>query len=382
VDRRGFLVAVLGAAAACGTGRGRDALAAGFRCPPCGCDMDGVVFDHPGPCPACGMSLEPREEAELGREPAAIPPGASRFSMPGGPGRRAQGITVHAYRPRGFTPDSELLLVVPGAGRDGAEYRNDWLEVSERTGTVVAALEYPEEGWDFAAYHLGGVAGRVEQRNARVERRARSTVIHLDDDDFTVTVDTDPRRWLFPDFDRAFELLRTATGARRERYLLFGHSAGGQILHRAALFRPELRTRRIVAANAGFYTLPDLARPFPLGLAGTGLGEDDLRRALEVDLTLLLGELDNDDDSGGTLLHTPAVDRQGVGRLDRGRTFHRAGRREAERLGTRFGWRLRTVPDVGHDHRRMAQAAAAMLFPEAAERRRGAAGGQAGSGRG
>lgn len=68
---------------------------------------------------------------------------------------------------------------------------------------------------------------------------------------------------------------------------MFGHSAGGQILHRTALFRPRLKARRIVAANAGFYTFSDRSEAVPPGLAGTGVGEVQLRRALDVELPVL-----------------------------------------------------------------------------------------------
>lgn len=364
MDRRTFLVTSAAGLVGCARGRGRAVEAGGFRCPPCGCAMDGEVFDAPGVCPACGMSLEAVGEAVLGDDPASLPTGSGVFSVAGGPGRRDHRIRVHYYRPAAFTPASPILIVVPGAGRNSGEYRNAWLGTAERTGTLVAALGYPERAYDFGAYHLGGVASRVVQRDPQVERRERSTVIRLEDDGFHVGVERDRSRWLFADLDRIFEGLRDATGSDRQRYLLFGHSAGAQVLHRAALFHPELRASAVVAANAGFYTLPVLTRPFPLGLGGVGLGEDDLERALSVNLTVLLGELDNDDDAGGTLLHTPALDaEQGPSRLDRGRTFYRVGRRQAERLGSRFSWRLGTVPGVGHDHRGMARAAAEILLP-------------------
>ena len=363
-DRRTFLVATGAGLAGCTRGGRRAATGHGFRCPPCGCAMDGERFGAPGVCPACGMSLEAVREAVLGDDPASLPPGSGVFSLAGGPGRRHHRISVHYYRPAAFTPTSSILIVVPGAGRNSGEYRNAWIETAERTGALIAALGYPEAAYDFGAYHLGGVASRVVQRDPQVERRERSTVVRLNDDGLDVAVDRDRSRWLFWDLDRVFGWLRSATGSTRRRYLLFGHSAGAQIIHRAALFHPELRADAVVAANAGFYTLPLLTRRFPLGLGGVGLNEAHLERAFSVNLTVLLGELDNDDDAGGTLLHTPALDAdQGHGRLDRGRTFYQVGQRQAERLGSSFSWSLRTVPGVGHDHVGMGRAAAEILLP-------------------
>ena len=75
--RRTFL-----AAAACGcfvaTGaRARTSPSGKYVCPPCGCDMDGKVFDAPGDCPAdgCGMTLIPKPD-----EPAPKPPSLTQGS--------------------------------------------------------------------------------------------------------------------------------------------------------------------------------------------------------------------------------------------------------------------------------------------------------------
>ena len=43
--------------------------AAQYVCPPCGSPCDARVFDHPGPCPMCGMQLVPRSPSE-----ATLPP--------------------------------------------------------------------------------------------------------------------------------------------------------------------------------------------------------------------------------------------------------------------------------------------------------------------
>jgi hypothetical protein len=32
----------------------------GYSCPPCPFECDGAVYDHPGQCPVCGMSLAPK----------------------------------------------------------------------------------------------------------------------------------------------------------------------------------------------------------------------------------------------------------------------------------------------------------------------------------
>ncbi|ACG79185.1 hypothetical protein PHZ_c2776 [Phenylobacterium zucineum HLK1] len=355
-SRRGAMAA--GLAACCGWAPAwtQASPGGGWVCPPCGCAADGRVFDAPGRCPACGMALVPTADGPPA--PGALPAGSGAFTVPGGARREDARITVHYHRPASFRPDSPVLLVLPGTGRNGGPYRDAWTRLAEARGVLVAALAYPEDQYDFAAYHLGGTV-----RNLRLPPTGGASVIRLRDEEIRFEVETDRSRWLFGDFDRVFGVLAAAAGARRERYDLFGHSAGGQVLHRLALFHPTSRADRIVAANAGFYTLPDLSlAPLP-GLKGTGLTPDDLRAALASRLTVLLGEEDNDPEGGGTMLHTPAIDRQGLHRLARGRTFFEAGRRAAAGLDAPFAWRLQTVPGVGHDFRGMARAAGELLYP-------------------
>lgn len=281
------------------------------------------------------------------------------FLAAGGLGREATGIEVHYYLPQSFTPRSPVLLVIPGAGRDGDEYRDAWIETADRVGALVASLGYPEAHYDFAAYHLGGVV-----RDLTLPAGARdSNVVRIRDEDIVFTPNPEPDTWLFNDFDRVFGLLKRATGSDQVGYDMFGHSAGGQILHRLVLFHPHSRAQRIIAANAGFYTLPNLDLPMIVGMAGSGVSEATLAQAFSRPLTLLLGEADNGDAAGGTILHTPLVDQQGLGRLDRGRYFFAQAEQRARAMNVPLAWRLRTVPGVGHNFRAMSQAAASLLYP-------------------
>ena len=46
-------------------------------------------------------------------------------------------------------------------------------------------------------------------------------------------------------------------------YYLFGHSAGAQFVHRLLLMVPDGRYAALVAANAGWYTVPDKSIDYP-----------------------------------------------------------------------------------------------------------------------
>ena len=294
------------------------------------------------------------------RSPIVLNDGVGTFDIPGGKGHEQALITVHYFKPKTFSARSPILIVVPGAGRNGDDYRDAWLPFATDKGVLVAAPSYAEKDYDPGAYQMGGVIENL--RVGEPQPGSSDTVTYLRDED--LKFDVNPRRdeWLFPDFDRLFDLLKTATGSKQASYDMFGHSAGGQVLHRHVLMHPGSRAARVVAANSGFYTLPDLEDALPVGMAGLGLDERTLRQAFSRPLQVLLGEKDNEREKGGSHLHTPRIDQQGMNRLARGKFFYDFAAARAKALGTPFNWNLQVVPDVGHDYRGMTRAAANLLY--------------------
>jgi len=364
LGRRGLLKGAAAGVVCASTGlrpaRAQSALGETYVCPPCGCDADGREFAGPGTCPACGMSLQPQDPPF---EPEELVPGATLFYTSGGMGHEDAHIGVHTFLPRSYTRNSPILLILPGDGRNGADYRDAWIGTAEDSGVLVAALSYPEEFYDFAAYQMGGVIRNIRVRNLPVGPDGdMPSIIRLRDEDISFDLNPKPETWLFNDFDRIFRLVASMAGSERTSYDLFGHSAGGQILHRAVLFSPNLRADRIVAANAGQYTQPEPGLPLLIGMKDTGMTEASLRESFGRELILLLGEKDNGPDAGGTLLRTPQLDRYGVYRLERGRRFFAAATERSRAIRSEFNWSLITVPDVGHDFRAMSRAAARRLY--------------------
>jgi pimeloyl-ACP methyl ester carboxylesterase len=334
-----------------------------YMCPPCHVHED-TFFEEDGTCPICGMALIERPDSSRVGE-VHIHPGSGNLLVEGGPGHREKLIQVFYHRPEAFTPRSPILVVVPGAGRDADEYRDAWIEASERHGVLVLSPLYRESDYDFGAYHMGGLMHGMNLSESTLYEEA-SNRVHLDEERFEYRVASNPEEWIFRDFDRLFLRVGRALGSERERYDLFGHSAGGQILHRLVLFHPGSRADRILAGNSGFYTLPDPTTDLPFGVRDTPVTSKDLGRSLSLRLVLFLGEEDDATETGGTLLRSPTVDRQGLHRLARGRYFYETGRALAERLGVELGWSLEIVPGVGHDFRGMSRAAADYLYGEGA----------------
>lgn len=247
-------------------------------------------------------------------------------------------LTLWYHLPAGATPDSPVLFVIHGVGRNAEDYLNDWIEHAERQPCLLIAPEFSKEEFPGeAAFNSGNLfdaAGQLRPRDA----------------------------WSYSMIEPAFDAVRARFGSRRADYLLYGHSAGAQFVQRFLLFVPGARVARAVAANAGWYLLPDPALAFPYGLAGTPADEPALRTAFARDLTVLLGDADTDA-AHPALRHTPEADAQGLHRFARGQYYFAHARDRAALLQTPFHWHLAVAPGIAHSNKGMAPFAVPHLFP-------------------
>ena len=272
----------------------------------------------------------------LGR-PAGAAETAVRGNFPFSSGGHA--LTVWYYRPATATADAPVLFVIHGVGRNAEEYLNDWIEFAARKNFLLVVPEFSKTEFPgeeaFNSGNLFDAAGRPRPRE----------------------------QWSFSMIEPLFDALPGQLGVSRRDYLIYGHSAGAQFVQRFLYFVPEARATCAVAANAGWYMLPEFTTDFPYGLRGTPADEAALRVALARRLVVLLGESDTDPNHP-SLRRTPEADAQGLYRFARGRYFFARARAAADVLHAPFNWTLVTVPGIEHSNRGMAASAARQLFPE------------------
>ena len=293
--------------------------------------------------PATAAATSPSKPAATIQSATGFAMGKSSFEarLPDG-----KIIEVFAYSAAHHGPDDPIVIVLPGGGRNGEDYRDSWIQAAERFDLLVLAPSFDERQFPGPInYNLGGMirgdADIATLRNVEL---------------------TPPRTWLFSDIEVIFDQAVAQTGSAQTHYDLFGHSAGAQIVHRMVLFAPKMRVRTAIAANSGWYTTPAPGVPFPYGIRGISLPVGQLERAYDRKLVLLLGELDNAEETRGHLRESIEANAQGEHRLARGKHFHDLAARESARLGLHSNWRLEIVPGVGHDYRRMGEAAAHFLY--------------------
>ena len=143
--------------------------------------------------------------------------------------------------------------------------------------------------------------------------------------------------------------LRRRVPEAGSRLLLFGHSGGGQFVHRYVMARPEQVARYVVSA-AGWYSVPDADQPFPMGIGPAALLPDvapDPRRFLRVPGCVMVGARDTR--RSRTLKTGDDLDRmQGLTRLERGRHWVDRMNELAGALALPPPLRFRALPGAGH----------------------------------
>lgn len=231
---------------------------------------------------------------------------------------------------------AQILMVMTGAHRDGEAYREDWLPLLENRNTLLLVLEFSKDEYPgVSSYNQGNILdehGTINPQEA----------------------------WTFNMVEALFKAVVQDTKSDAVDYALFGHSAGGQFVHRFMEFSPDSHVRIAVAANAGWYTMPDQDIEFPYGLKNSPLSSKEMREAFARPLVIMLGA-DDVDPKDALLQRDRNTDAQGDNRLTRGLNFYQAAR-DAAGESAKFNWSLVVVPGVAHDHRRMAAAAAELLL--------------------
>ena len=246
-------------------------------------------------------------------------------------------ISVYYHLPDAYAPDRPILFVMHGNSRTAVRYWRQWHEVAEAYNVLILVPEFDK--FDFpgsVSYHSGGMYD-------------------------VVTGDEKPQeQWTFSIINRIFKQTKKLTNATQETFLIYGHSAGGQFVHRYLTFTGGRKVQRAIAANAGWYTLPELEDEFPYGLKGSPATIADLAPLFAQDLIILLGE----DDTRQTrnLRQTFEAMEQGAHRLERGKHYYHTGKRVATALKLPFNWRIQTITGVGHSNRGMVSIAAKILF--------------------
>ncbi len=238
---------------------------------------------------------------------------------------KEKNIKVYYYKPEKLTPISRIVFVMHGNLRKAEGYRNLWAKFAKKYNFIVLCPEFSEK--DFpggAGYNMGNVYTDKWER-------------------------IDKSEWAFSVIERLFDYVKKSTKMKTELYCIYGHSAGGQLVHRMVLFMPEARFSLAIAANSGYYTVPDYNTPLHCGIKDAGIDREQLKKAFSKNLIILVGEKDTIPLEN----QTKHEKKQGKNRVAKGSYFLSESKKLAEKMAADFNWKIKKVPSANHNSNKM-----------------------------
>ena len=251
-------------------------------------------------------------------------------------------IDIFYHIPQVNSVTTPIVFVFHGGSRNPRTYRDSLISKADELGFIVMAPGLPSSlfpGGD--GYNLGNV--------------------FVDGDNPSAGTLNDESEWAFSIIEPLFDHVKQQLGSQVSEYSVFGHSAGGQFSHRLLFFKPNARIDKMVASASGWYTTVDESRTFPYGFRSSPLDDIDLPSLLAKNLTVLIGENDNDPNAD-SLRRNGIADLQGTNRLSRAQFFHDQAQAKATDLGVPFNWKLVINENTGHQLNPAADRAMDLMF--------------------
>ena len=251
------------------------------------------------------------------------------------------GLLVRMYRPERGGANRPVWVVMHGLKRNAEAYYKAWRPHARERGALLLVPEFDAIAWPKSwGYQLGNV----------------------------MTADREPvprDQWAFTALEQAVDEGVRRSGLRSGKFSLYGHGAGAQFVQRYVLHTGGGRLALAVAANAGWYLLPDGEFEFPYGLADLRISDDTLRAAFSAPHVILLGR--DDIRTDGVIRRNEQANAQGPHRLARGRFYFERAQAAAKQTDVPFFWRLEEVSGAGHREGSMMPAAVKVMSAAPAE---------------
>lgn len=232
-------------------------------------------------------------------------------------------INLHFYIPEGDIKSMPIVFIFPGTGRNANDYLAAWMNKFKDKQAIAIALEFPQDYYSTSEY----IEGNMFKNNKPLPEE----------------------QWSYSVIEAIFSYVKEETGNQASKYSMFGHSAGAQFVHRFVTFKQNTHLDKAIAANSGWYTVPNTQIEYPYGLKNSGYSDNTpLTHLFSSSLIVALGDQDTDPNDS-SLRHTPEADAQGLYRFARGEHYYSECERISKANNMLFSWKKIVVKGVAHD---------------------------------
>lgn len=245
-------------------------------------------------------------------------------------------MNIYYYIPEGDIETMPVQFVMHGVNRNADEYRDNWIEYAKEHKFVVLVPEFTKESFPEIDYQQGAIM----TEDGKVNEKEKVTYNLI---------------------GKIFEYFVEKSDSKATKCNIYGHSAGAQFVHRFMLYCETPYIDKAVSANAGWYTFPTEEVEFPYGAGETMKKMDlDVSKYYSKNMTVLLGDADTLRTS--SLRQTKEADAQGLNRWERGNTFYKFCKEDAQNRSMDFNWKLQYVEGAKHSDVMMSPAAVEYLY--------------------
>jgi pimeloyl-ACP methyl ester carboxylesterase len=235
-------------------------------------------------------------------------------------------LELYTYVPKTRSAGG-LLFLFDGVRRDAPAICTKAIPVAEQTGFSLVAPLMTERAFPKWRYqHAGIVRDNILQPKTE---------------------------WTFNYIQYMIDYMLEQSPHKVEKVILFGHSAGAQLLSRICAYSPLSDVDTLIIANPSSYVMPVLEEPIPFGfqqISPEKRAKSAIKDYLSAPMTIYLGRQDVED---LYLSQSIGAMRQGKNRLQRGRKVFQTGEQLARKHQLEFNWQLVELADVGHSSRDM-----------------------------
>lgn len=247
-------------------------------------------------------------------------------------------VDVHYYVPSSGDKRMMPVVFVFEGGDRGYDYLlNMWKHEAEKYQFMVFIPHFDLKRYPLSDYQEVGV---MNKKHTIVKRQEEQTPVLI---------------------DKIFEYIRQHSCSRRNGYILYGHSAGGQFVQRFMLFHDSPYVEKAVIGSPGWYTFPDSEQDFPYGVRNIPfITSEKIKKYLAKPIVLQLATGDTVRES--FLRKTPEAELQGKNRYERGNSFYRYLHEIAAKHNWPCNWQKIEEPGIGHNSIDMGQAAVSILI--------------------